>query len=464
LWTGVSLRSSLLASEKLAIALVAAASVALRVIPELAAYPHPIGYDVVNYYIPVVTNFAEHWPQTAGQFPLYVTLLYLVHAATGLSAHLTVVSAAVATFGAFALSIFFASRSILKLGVPQSAFVAIFVIFQMAVLRTAWDLHRDVFALTTMLLAFCLISRQDLGRKGMVALFALAGLTVAADRMIGLLFCISLIAYAVIVRSKKAVAPAIFAAGTFAILMAASNVSSGVTAAGGGTSASAIPDFYNQQNLAILFAVVNGLLVLPGIAGFMRAKGSLLKIPLAISLAGSLSWLAFPDAVSLVADRWTVLAGIFLSIFAAYGILHLAKKMYAKMAPVVAGSVLAGFAIIGLGYALMPYDSPFPLYGAARAYVENFGPVTMQFNSLDIQDNGRMLSAISWLNENTEPDAVIVGEKHWRGFMELHLQNERTYRFSGDSGALAHALASKIDRPVYFFEFDGSTFRAEKLT
>ena len=138
--------------------------------------------------------------------------------------------------------------------------------------------------------------------------------------------------------------------------------------------------------------------------------------------------------------------------------------MYAKMAPVVAGAVLAGFIIVGLGYALMPYDSPFPLYGAARAHVENFGPVTMQFNSLDIQDNGRMLSAISWLNENTEPDAVIVGEKHWRGFMELHLQNERTYRFSGDSWALAHALASKIDLPVYFFEFDGSTFRAEKLT
>jgi hypothetical protein len=167
--------------------------------------------------------------------------------------------------------------------------------------------------------------------------------------------------------------------------------------------------------------------------------------------------------LQLVADRWTVLAGIFLSIFAAYGILHLAKKLRAGVATVVAGLVLVGFAVVGLGYAVMPYDSPFPLYGVARAHIEDFGPVTMQFNSLDVQDNGRMLSAISWINGNTEPDAVIVGEKHWRGFMELHLQDQREYRFSGDFEALAHALAAKIDKPVYLFKFGGSVHSTEKL-
>lgn len=462
MWIGVSLRSRLL-DEKLAVVLVVAASIVLRIIPELVAYPHPIGYDVVNYYIPVVTNFAEHWPETAGQFPLYVTLLYLVHVATALPAHLTVVSVATPAFAAFALSIFFASRSLLKLGVIQSAFVALFVVLQMAVLRTAWDLHRDIFALAAMMFAFCLIGGPDLGRKGMAALLALTGLTVAADRMIGLLFCISLIAYTLIARSRKTVAPAILAAGMFAMLMAASYAGSDSTVSAGGAPASGVPGFYNPQNLAILFVIVAGLLVPTGIVGFLRAKGSLLKIPLLVSLAGALSWLAFPDAASLVADRWTVLAGIFLSIFAAYGILHLAKKLRAGVAPVVAGSVLAGFAVVGFGYAVMPYDSPFPLYGVARAHIEDFGPVTMQFNSLDVQDNGRMLSAISWINGNTEPDAVIVGEKHWRGFMELHLQDRREYRFSGDFEALAYALAAKTDRPVYLFKFDGSIHSTEKL-
>ena len=33
----------------------------VRLIPELFAYPFPIGYDVINYYIPMVTNFDKHW-------------------------------------------------------------------------------------------------------------------------------------------------------------------------------------------------------------------------------------------------------------------------------------------------------------------------------------------------------------------------------------------------------------------
>ena len=41
----------------------------------------------------------------------------------------------------------------------------------------------------------------------------------------------------------------------------------------------------------------------------------------------------------------------------------------------------------------------------------------MQFNSIDVEDNDDILSTISWINKNTEKDALIVGENHWRGFM-----------------------------------------------
>jgi hypothetical protein len=56
----------------------------------------------------------------------------------------------------------------------------------------------------------------------------------------------------------------------------------------------------------------------------------------------------------------------------------------------------------------------------------------MQFNSLDVNDSSKLTSAIDWINRNTETVAVIVGEKHWRGFMELYLKDERIYRFSDD--------------------------------
>ena len=43
-----------------------------------------------------------------------------------------------------------------------------------------------------------------------------------------------------------------------------------------------------------------------------------------------------------------------------------------------------------------------------------------------------MMSAISWINKNTQPNAIIIGEKDWRGFMELYLQDHRNFRFSDD--------------------------------
>ncbi len=52
-----------LASEKQVTIIVFVICISVSAIPELAAYPHPIGYDVINYYIPKVVNFQEEWVQ-----------------------------------------------------------------------------------------------------------------------------------------------------------------------------------------------------------------------------------------------------------------------------------------------------------------------------------------------------------------------------------------------------------------
>ena len=275
------------------------------------------------------------------------------------------------------------------------------------------------------------------------------------DRMIGALFCISLVAYAIITRRKDVAITSVFAAGLLSILMTASYSLSDAGASSIELSSETTPAFYNPQNLLVLFAVVNGLLVVPAAIGFLYMKNSLLKIPLLASLLGSFSWLALSDISLLVADRWIILSGIFLAIFAGFGIIHVAKNLPPRFYATVAGSVLAAFAIIGIAYAIMPYDNPFVLYGATRADIQDFAPVTMQFNSLDIQDNDKMMSAIAWINQNTEQDAVIVGEKHWRGFMDVYLEDERKYRFSNNPQALAEALERR-GQHAYLVRFDGS--------
>lgn len=436
--------------------MVFAVAVVLRATPELLAYPYPIGYDVVNYYIPVVANFGAHWPMVSGQFPLYVLFLHFIGTAIGLPAHSVVTGVAVAMFGMFSIALFCLSRLLLKFHIGPSIFLTLFVLFQMAVLRTAWDLHRDIFALTGMLFVFCLLGRKDTGWKRLVVMLVLAGFTVAADRMIGTLFCISLVAYAIMTWRRDAIATCILATGLFSFLMIASYSVSDTSIRNIEILSEKTPVFYNSQNLLILFAVVNGLIGVPGAIGYLRMGNKLLKVPLLVSLAGSFSWLIFPDISLLVADRWIIISGIFLSIFAGYGIVHMVKNLKARHSATIVGSVLAAFAAIGLAYAVMPYDNPFIMYGIVRGSIEDFGPVTMQFNSLDIHDNDKLLSAIAWINQNTDRDAVIVGEKHWRGVMELYLGDERTYRFSDNPQILAEKL-ERGGENVYLIRLDGSS-------
>jgi hypothetical protein len=225
------------------------------------------------------------------------------------------------------------------------------------------------------------------------------------------------------------------------------------------------PNSYSQGNLLIYFLVVNCLVAVPAIVGFLPMQKILLKIPLLVSLAGSFSWLVFPENNLLAADRWIILTGILLSIFAGYGLLYIVNKLKSNLSAIVACLILAAFAVIGLAYALMPYDNPFILYGAVRNYITSFAPVTMQFNSLDVQDNNNLILAITKINENTEHSAIIVGEPHWRGFMELYLKDGRIYHFSNDPLALAMALEQQ-GYHVYLIQVEGNmqtSFRIEDI-
>src|SRR5919112_3731987 len=161
----INVKERLINTEKYAILFIFSIASLVRTVPELMAYPYPLGYDVINYYIPTVTNFEDKWDIVSKQFPFYVTFLYLVSITTGLPAHPVVVAVIIVMTGIFGISLFYLGRNLLKLGISHSAFIAIFAIVQLAVLRTTWDFHRDIFALTIMMFVFSLLSRKNAGWK-----------------------------------------------------------------------------------------------------------------------------------------------------------------------------------------------------------------------------------------------------------------------------------------------------------
>jgi hypothetical protein len=434
---GLVLRLRLITNQRRALIFIFSTSCIVRIIPELFAYPYPIGYDVVNYYIPVLANFKAHWLVISGQFPLYILVLHLINIYSGLSPHLTVTTFSTVVFGFFGVSVFLIARRLMELGTHHSIFLTIFVIFQIAVLREAWDLHRDLFAFLTMFLTFSLIGRK---RKKICTRYvsfalALSVITAISDGMIGALFVTSLIIYAGITRDKNVILCALVASGSLllAILPSQNAFHINIERFSKTSPITTVPsnDQYNRINLLILFGIINGLLIPTGIIGFKVVKNNLLKIPLLIVIAVSFSWIVFPDMKSLVADRWIIISGVFLSFFTAGGILHLVQRLDSQhVVTAIILSVSGIFAIMGIAYAIMSEDMPFILYAVARNNIETFVPVTMQANSVSIKDTDKIINAVSWINNNTDQNSIITGDKSLRGWIELGLKGNRTYVFS----------------------------------
>jgi hypothetical protein len=486
----LSSKTDICYNKKYVILLVFLIGCIVRIIPELSAYPYPIGYDVISYYLPAVTNFEKHWSVISGQFPLYALVLHLVNVMSGLSPQATVTVLSVMIFGLFAVSVYLVGQKLFRLKISYSIFLTLFVLFQLAVLRTAWDLHRDIFAVLTTFLAFLLIyentekkkedgeskkEKKKSAKKLCVILVAMAlsASTVISDGMNGLLFVISLIIYAAMVWSgftRRIVILCVLIASIlfgFSILPSQNmlhvnmeRIPSIVNASINSSycSFSSSSYYYNPTNLLILFIIVNGPLIPTAVVGFRHTDNkNLLKVPLTLSVLFSFSWVLFPYSKSLVADRWIILSGIYLSIFAAYGIAYLVQnsllvhtfhnhfRYKTIAAPAILLSIMGIIVTTGIAYEVMPYDKPFMLYGMVRNNVESFMPLSMQINTLDVKQNDKLIDVISWINKNTESNAKILGDKLWQGWMEIKLQDSRTYTFSEN---LADLLSTIIKKDV----------------
>lgn len=411
----------------------------VRLIPEIIAYPYPIGYDVVNYYLPVLSNFENHWTAVSTQFPLYVIVLHLITSGTHLPPSIVVPLTAILLYGFFSISVYQICRRIFQLEYDSSFFLSLFVIFQTSLLRTTWDLHKDILSLTTMLFAISLgLSNRYVSKSLYLIVLTLCVISALTDRMIGLLLIGTLITYALFRRKRKEVVLATVTSFVFVVVflygVGEINTNFQSFTFGGPKS-----DTYQQINLIILFIVTSGLLFPFGIIGFINSRKIILKIPLLLSLMGSLSWIIYPSNSSLLPDRWIFIFSIFLAMFAAYGIVILIKKRptynYGRDSLYFV-LVLAPFITVGMLFATTSSSAPVSLFSPFHNYIGQFGPTTMQSNSISIQESKSIVSAIDWINHNTPLSSDIGIDKHWRGWGELELKN-RNFVYYEDLARLA---------------------------
>jgi hypothetical protein len=301
-------------------------------------------------------------------------------------------------------------------------------------------------------------------KNDLVTFFVLIGLscfTVASDRMIGLLLSLTLIAAAVLQRSGKLAVLAAVTGALFLSLLIPELLFEERTE-GIEINAGLPKPESTTLNYLVLFGVLNGVIAIPAILGLQKSRKLVLIVPVAICGLGALSWVMIPEPGPVVPERWAVLFGVFASIPAGFFVAKIFWRH--RNRTLIAGVILSGFGIMAVGYATLPYESPLIILSLTRNHIEEFMPVTMQFNALDVNDNEEILSAISRINSHTEKDAVIVGAKHWRGFMALNLEDNREYKFSEDPRSLAMAYSS-LGKQVYLFVYDkdGARLTHEKI-
>jgi hypothetical protein len=97
-------------------------------------------------------------------------------------------------------------------------------------------------------------------------------------------------------------------------------------------------------------------------------------------------------------------------------------------------------------YETMPYQTASFSASTLGHGLEPFGPTTLQFNSIAVKDTDELLESINWINEKVPQNAIIFGEKHWRGWMEIKLQDGRSFQYYTDnSGILKLSQNCRLD-------------------
>jgi hypothetical protein len=427
-------------SKKYPYLIVFSVAIVLRLVPEILAFPYPVGYDVINYYLPVIKNFEQYWSTISNQFPFYVSLLYGISEVFRAEPQLVISSSIVLVFGLFSIAIFSICRNLLRLDNLQSIFLSIFVIFQLGVLRTSWDLHKDMFALSLTFFSLLFISKIPKLSKNLIAVTAALNIvTVLADRMIGLLLSVTLIGSFILTRDRGLALIEVIVIVIYALSLQANhdNIEYNLNRVGSNNSTNEI---YNPTNLIILFLVMNAILIPSGIVGFIKSKLIIFKIPLLISVIGSFTWIIFPNTSAFLPDRWIVIFSIFLSLFSGYGFISLIENRRISISSRKLNNyliVLLPFIFLGSAFAVSPNNSYFNIYGAFHQFIGPYGPLTMQYNSISVPESRSLLSVIDWINNdtNTPEGSVIMGSKHLRGWMELELK-ERTFLFADNNSKL----------------------------
>lgn len=418
----------------------------MRLIPQLIAFPYPIGYDSITYYLPELVKININEVKESIEFPIYLYVVNLFSTIFSQNLYYSFLGSGIILYGIFSVTIFFICYRVIRQSLNKSLYISIFVIFQLPILRISWDLFRDLFSLiflNVFLIIFSnLISRIKLASTLYVILnnfaaFLVTVLTIFSDRMIGMLLILISFAYSIFYKVKFIFFINLFLALIFLIYFYLYDKTTAISIRENFfvvlTSVSNHTNEYSPIDVMVLFLSLLGILIPIFIVGFKVSSIkniNLIKIPLIFSFLFSFSWIVVPNYSFLAPERWIIILSIFFSMVSVIGFLDISEKINKNSRKkLVQITFLTGFVVYGICYVVLPYEHPLSIPALFKNNTSFIFPSAMIFNSLNIKDNNDVVNIIDWINSHTPSDSVIIGSKHWRGWFNLLLNTNKNYFF-----------------------------------
>lgn len=152
----------------------------IRLIPELLAFPHPIGFDTI-YYAAVIKSGViwPHWSSFFTSTWLFNALTVPLHTFFGFEPFAILKIAGPLLFALNTAGVYWFSWKLLGWDHRQSMLASIFFSVQIASLRISWDLMRNTLGLGLLLFTLPFIKRLN-SKQGIACFSMLSLLTVFA--------------------------------------------------------------------------------------------------------------------------------------------------------------------------------------------------------------------------------------------------------------------------------------------
>jgi hypothetical protein len=462
----------------------------VRLIPEVLSYPSPIGFDTIGYAASINTGkilyhsgtfFEYPWNNFFSTWMLYLFLIP-VYNLTKIDPFLLLKLAAPLIYASNVCAVYIFSRKWLTWSIKKSLLAAVIFTFQLATLRTSWDLYRHSLATIFLLLTLPLIYKAN-SRKSLFSFALLSLLIVFSHELIAAVLLILILGIVItgLIKHKDlkkhikilvAALPAltIFLAITFVLL---SNY--GLTVEPNIINAHN-PEQYHPYNLFFivdylkvssplenyptyfslvfdffsLFCVLYLLWLPLAVQGFFRDK--ILDKWLIILLVFTVSSLLTPFFAVFQWYKWMYMMVHPITFYAANGatkLSHLSspintlKLSFVKSFSRLASATLLTTILLSTLFIAAPVESAVFYFGRVNSYF----PSTMQYNTIPLQDQSDLIECLKWFDMKDSANTSILLHHSLLSWARLYLPENftRIYYISNIEEALNLAMKKEFD-------------------